>query len=162
MMMRLNVYHIVQYLLIKNVFSIYVLETTKDAYLFQGSDTVISLKPEYFSGTVNETTICFRFFNYKLLDHQFLFRFGSFVIGTSLSKDHSLFNRDSKVYYWPENEDIITLLYVEVMDAELGFRIIPYEIPEWPMNYWNKFCFTLSMAKRRFSVIMNGKMLLKK
>ena len=158
--LRSIAFQVVQHILINNVLAIKVFDTTSDADLFRGSEIGISLKTKYPNNSVNDTTVCFTFFNYKILDHQYLFTFGSFFIGTSFSRDNSLFHYDSDTFYWPENDDIITILYTEVLDVERGFKIISYEIAEWPMNDWNDFCFSLSIAQRRFRLMMNGKMLL--
>ena len=160
--LRSIVCQIVQYLLFEDVLAVYVLDTTNDVNLFRRSEIGVGMKSKYFSTAVNETTVCFRFVNYKYLDHQYLFTLGSFFIGTSFTRYNSLFYYGNKIFYWPENEDIVTLLYIEVLDTQQGFRIIPYEIPEWSMNHWNSFCFTLSMARRKFSIIMNGRLLLEK
>ena len=106
--------------------------------------------------SLNTSTTCFRFFNHKILDHQYLFKLGSFSVGVSISQDNTLYSYGSNVYFWPENGDIVTTFYITVKDEELGFRIVSYEIKDWPMNSWNTFCFALSMSHRKFSVFVNG------
>ena len=135
MILRSIVCQIVQYLLFEDVLAVYVLDTTNDVNLFRRSEIGVGMKPKYFSTAVNETTVCFRFVNYKYLDHQYLFTLGSFFIGTSFTRYNSLFYYGNKIFYWPENEDFVTLLYMEVLDTQQGFRIIPYEIPDWSMNH---------------------------
>ena len=141
--------------------SIPVLDTSNDINQMLQSKSGIRFK--YDSETLlNTSTTCFRFVNYKVLDHQYLFKLGSFFIGVSISQDNTLYSYGSNVYFWPENGDIVTTLYMTVKDDELGFRIVSYEIQEWPMNSWNTFCFAFSMLYRRFSVFINGKNVLSK
>ena len=61
---------IAQYLLFEDVLAVYVLDTTNNVNLFRRSEIGVGMKPKYFSTVVNETTVCFRFVNYKYLDHQ--------------------------------------------------------------------------------------------
>ena len=162
LVLTLIVFQLIQLIVTNNVLAVKGFDTSNDTKLFQESSIGIQLTSPHLSTIVNDTTICFRFFNYQILDHQYLFALGPFFVGTSLSKDNTLFSYGSNVFYWPENDDIVTTVYMEVADPKLGFRIISYEISEWPMNHWNNFCFTLSMAHRELTVMINGKLLLQK
>ena len=141
--------------------SVKVFDTTNNIKTFLGTESGLRLENESLR-SVNETTICFRFFNYKILNHQYLLQLGSFFIGTSLSKDNTLYSYGSEKYFWPENNDIVTTLYMTVTDKKLGFKIMSYELPDWPLNYWNSFCFTMSMVSRAFTISLNGRQLLSK
>ena len=156
------VFQLIQDIVTNNVLAIKGYDTSNNISLFQDSSIGIQPTSQHLNTIINETTVCFRFFNYKILDHQYLLTLGSFFIGTSLSKDKTLFSYGSNVFYWPEDDDIVTTLYMRVAHPQHGFRIISYEIPEWPMNNWNNFCFTLSMVLRRLTVMINGVLQLEK
>ena len=144
---------------IGNCFSIKVLDTANNLDISRGPQSGIRFKRDY-NIQLNKTTVCFRFFNYRILSLQYLFKLGPFSIGTSYSKDNTLYSYGSSVYYWPENDDIVTTVYLMIEDKNSGFKIISYELPEWPSINWNSFCFTLSMTSRNFAIFLNGKKLL--
>ena len=121
------VFQLIQDIVTNNVLAIKGYDTSNNISLFQDSSIGIQLTSQHLNTILNETTVCFRFFNYKILDHQYLFTLGSFFIGTSLSKDNTLFSYGSNVFYWPENDDIVTTLYMRVADSHRGYKIISYE-----------------------------------
>ena len=134
---------------------------SNDGNIILQSNSGIQFK-ENLNKSLNISTVCFRFFNNRILEKQYLFQLGSFSIGVSISKDNTLYSYGSNMYFWPENDEIVTTLYMRVKHESQGYRIVSYEIQEWPMNNWNSFCFSVSMMIKRVSLYLNGKNVLTK
>ena len=108
--------------------------------------------------TMRESTTCFRFINTLLTKDQLLvsFKGNSLGIGTSISKRYSLYHYDSKTMPWYENLDIVSGLFWK----EKTNKIVHFEFPEWPLQSWNCFCFTLSFQAKKMTIFLNGNLVL--
>ena len=114
---------ILSLIILSDSLAVKVFDTSNDVTKFLGKESGLRLKLES-NIVIKETTICFRFLNYKMLNDQILLQLGPFHIGTSLSKDNSLHSRTYYVQYWPENDDIVTTLGLLVADKKLGYKIL--------------------------------------
>ena len=134
-----------------------VFETPKDVKTFSGSNSAILVKNSS-NVTLNESTICFRFFNYQFVDDQLLIHFAhsSLALGSSWSHDHRLYHKRLGHLSWKENLDIVTTIFWRIWDIPNGWKYTHFELEEWPLHKWNSFCMTLSFSRKRLMIMLNG------
>ena len=101
---------------------------------FSGSGSGVRLREDHSNITLNSSTTCFRIFSEKILNDQYIFVLDPLQIGTSFSKDNTIFVYESDICHWPESYNIVKTIYIRIFDSKFVYRILPYELPGWQIN----------------------------
>ena len=78
--------------------------------------------------SLTESSICFRFINNHIQD-QILFSFdhSCLFVGSTWSKLNDQSGSSTNELKWPENDDVITGIYLKILDPGIGVKILHFE-----------------------------------